>query len=141
MILDDSDVSILKVLQTNGRLSFRQISEKVEVSVPTVSNKIGKMEDLGIIKGYRADIDPEKLGEQSITLLVRTRPSDLRKVAEYFSSNPFVRFVYMLISGRILMFCTFANSQSINDFVNSLGEIPEIQEYEISNIVNVLKES
>jgi DNA-binding Lrp family transcriptional regulator len=43
MSLDDNDVNILHVLQDNGRLSFRQVSEKVKISVPTVSNKVGNI--------------------------------------------------------------------------------------------------
>ena len=51
MKLDNTDVRILKVLQENGRLSFRQIADRVKVSVPTVSSKVGTMENMGIIKG------------------------------------------------------------------------------------------
>jgi DNA-binding Lrp family transcriptional regulator len=141
MNLDENDVNILRVLQSNGRLSFRQISERVKVSVPTVSNKIGNMETLGVIKGYKADIDPEKLGELSVVLVIKTKPSDLRSVANQFVSMQQVREVYALSSGKLLLVCTFTDPHWINDFVNALGDIPEIQDYEISNIVNVMKEN
>ena len=51
MGLDENDVNILTIIQGNGRLSFRQISERVKVSVPTVSSKIGHFERLGASPG------------------------------------------------------------------------------------------
>jgi len=140
MNLDGTDVNILKVLQTNGRLSFRQISERVKVSVPTVSNKISNMENLGVIKGYRADLDTERLGEISVILTIKSKPSELKQVAEYFDDDERVRKIFVLSSGRLLMVCTFTESHRINEFVSQLGNISEIMEYDIANIVDVVKE-
>jgi DNA-binding Lrp family transcriptional regulator/YHS domain-containing protein len=141
MNLDGTDVNILKVLQTNGRLSFRQISERVKVSVPTVSNKISNMENLGVIRGYQADLDTERLGEVSVILTIKAKPSELKQVAEYFENDERVRKVYILSSGRLLMVCTFTESHRINEFVSQLGNISEIMEYDIANIMNVVKEN
>jgi Lrp/AsnC family leucine-responsive transcriptional regulator len=141
MNLDGTDVNILKVLQTNGRLSFRQISERVKVSVPTVSNKISNMENLGVIKGYQADLDTERLGEISVILTIKVKPSELRQVAEYFNEDQRVRKIFVLSSGRLLMVCTFTESHRINEFVSQLGNFSEIMEYEIANIVSVVKEN
>mgnify|MGYP000299116478 CR=1 FL=1 len=141
MNLDGTDVNILKVLQKNGRLSFRQISERVKVSVPTVSNKISNMENLGVIRGYQADLDTERLGEVSVILTIKAKPSELKQVAEYFEDDARVRKIFVLSSGRLLMICTFTESHRINEFVSQLGNIPEIIEYDIANIVNVIKEN
>ena len=141
MNLDGTDVNILKVLQSNGRLSFRQISERVKVSVPTVSNKISNMESLGVIRGYQADLDTERLGEISVILTIKAKPSELRQVAEYFESDDMVRKIFVLSNGRLLLICTFTESHRINEFVSQLGNIQEIIEYDISNIVSVVKEN
>jgi Lrp/AsnC family transcriptional regulator, leucine-responsive regulatory protein len=141
MNLDGTDVNILKVLQINGRLSFRQISERVKVSVPTVSNKISNLENLGVIKGYQADLDTERLGEISVILIIKAKPSELQKVAENFEEDGNVRKVFVLSNGRLLMICTFTESHRINEFVTRLGSIPEIIEYDIANIVRVIKEN
>lgn len=140
MNLDPTDVNILKVLQTNGRLSFRQISERVKVSVPTVSNKISQLERLGIIKGYQADLDTERLGEISVVITIKAKPSELNKVAEHFKSHDNVRQIFVMSNSRLLMICTFMDSHRINEFVRRLGDIHEIMEYDIANIVSVIKE-
>ncbi|MFP4170125.1 MAG: winged helix-turn-helix transcriptional regulator [Methanomassiliicoccales archaeon] len=140
MNLDTTDVNILKVLQDNGRLSFRQISERVKVSVPTVSNKISNMENMGVIRGYQADMDTERLGEISVILNIKAKPSDLRQVAEHFEEEENVRTIFTLSNGHLLMICTFTDSHRINEFIKRLGNISEIVEYDIANIVSVLKE-
>jgi len=140
MNLDETDVNILKVLQENGRLSFRQIAEKVKVSVPTISNKIASMENAGVIKGYTATLDTEKLGEMSVIITIKAKPSELKRVADKFSADPHVRSVFLLSNGRIMLHCTFTEAHLINDFVTRLGDITEIMEYEIYTIIGVVRE-
>lgn len=140
MSLDENDINILTVLQANGRLSFRQISERVKISVPTVSNKIGTMERLGVIRGYRADLDPERLGEMSVMVTIKARPAELAMVGEHFTGDAAVRQMFFLSSGRLLLICTFTGAHAVNDFAARLGSIPEILEYEIANVIGVGKE-
>ena len=119
---------------------FRQISEKVKISVPTVSNKINNLEKLGVVRGYRAELDPERLGELSVVLIVKSKPSDLNKIAERLDSNENVRQMFFLSNGTLFLMCTFTAAHLINDFVSRLSQNPEITEYSIANIVRVGKE-
>lgn len=140
MHLDETDVQILRVLQENGRLSFRQIADKVKVSVPTVSSKIASLEKLGIIKGYSACLDPERLGEMSVMVSVRARPSHLRAVAERLAKDDHVRGAFLLSNCRILLSCTFNDPLLINDFVTSLGEVPEIIDYDVGSVIATIRD-
>lgn len=140
MGLDDNDVNILNVLQENGRLSFRQISERVKVSVPTVSSKIGNLERMGVIRGYRAELDTERMGELSAMVTVKARPSELSAVAGNFNADDRVRQMFFLSSGRLLLICTFVSAHTINDFASKLASIPQVLEYDIANVIGVAKE-
>ena len=60
--LDETDFKILDALLDDARLSSRQIADRVGVSVGTVLSRIKRMENEGIIKGYSAIVDHEKLG-------------------------------------------------------------------------------
>jgi len=62
--IDDIDERILKELTKDCRKSYRQIARKVRVSIGTVLNRIRRMEEAGVIKGYSAIIDHEKVGYQ-----------------------------------------------------------------------------
>ena len=62
--IDDIDKRILKELTKDCRMSYRQIARKARVSVGTVINRIRRMEEAGVIKGYSATVDHEKVGYQ-----------------------------------------------------------------------------
>lgn len=60
--MDEIDRKILKLLQSNGRMSLKTIAENTFLSSPAVSARIDKLEKDGIIAGYHARVDPMKLG-------------------------------------------------------------------------------
>ncbi len=63
LTLDEIDLKILKLLQENGRIKRNEIAQATGLSVPSVSERMKKLEDAGIIKGYTAILDSKKLGK------------------------------------------------------------------------------
>jgi len=59
--MDDVNRRILDILQVEGRISMTELGQKVSLSVPAVTERVRKLEDQGIIEGYKAQINPEKL--------------------------------------------------------------------------------
>ncbi len=64
MLIDKLNAKILKCLQENARQSNAEIGRQVGISSPAVSERIKKMEDLGVIEGYKALISPFEIGYQ-----------------------------------------------------------------------------
>lgn len=62
MKFDEIDVLILKELQQNSRLSIRELSKRINLSPPSVAERIRKLEDEGIIENYTIKINKKKLG-------------------------------------------------------------------------------
>jgi len=62
MNLDKFDLAILKVLQTHARASLAEIGTAVGLSSTPCWNRIKRMENAGVIRGYTVDIDPAALG-------------------------------------------------------------------------------
>jgi Lrp/AsnC family transcriptional regulator, leucine-responsive regulatory protein len=60
--LDGLGWRILRLLQDNARLSFRQIGEAIGLTAPAVAERVRRLEDAGVIKGYHAEIDYERAG-------------------------------------------------------------------------------
>ena len=60
--LDEIDIKILNILQKNGRISIKDIAKEVCLSSPAVSSRIEKLESENYITGYRAIVNPIKLG-------------------------------------------------------------------------------
>lgn len=67
--MDRIDIRILDILQKNGRASQSEIAKKVNLSPPSVSERLKKLENKGIIKRFVALLNPEKLG-RNITAFV-----------------------------------------------------------------------
>lgn len=62
MHIDQIDVQILKLLQADGRITNAEIAKRVQLSPPSALQRVRHLEKLGLIKGYRAILDHEKLG-------------------------------------------------------------------------------
>lgn len=103
--LDDKDVAILALLQENSQLTAKQIARKIDAPITTVFAKIKRMEELCIIKEYRAILSPEKLGSSTGAFILaavsyRAKPENLpvsqRAVAEEIAKFPEVQEVHII---------------------------------------------
>lgn len=70
MVIDDIDRKVLKELQQDARVSYAELGRRVGLTTPAVIERVRKLEDAGVIVGYRAEIDPAKVG-LPITAFVR----------------------------------------------------------------------
>ena len=70
--LDDTDRSILAVLQRDGRCGFTELAREVAMSASAVTERVRRLERAGVITGYTAVVEPQALG-LSIMALVRLR--------------------------------------------------------------------
>ncbi|MCG3757459.1 Lrp/AsnC family transcriptional regulator [Amycolatopsis sp. Poz14] len=76
MDLDDVDRHLLELLQSDGRLTFSELGRRVSLSAPAVTERVRRLEQRGVITGYAARVDPEKLG-RPIQAIVRVRVRSL----------------------------------------------------------------
>jgi len=60
--LDGVGWRLLKLLQENARLSFRQIGEVIGLTAPAVADRVRRLEDAGVIVGYHAEVDLPRVG-------------------------------------------------------------------------------
>jgi Lrp/AsnC family leucine-responsive transcriptional regulator len=70
--LDATDWRLLTLLQRDGRLPFAELAREVAMSPSAVAERVRRLEEGGVIAGYQAVIDPERVGLQ-ILALVRLR--------------------------------------------------------------------
>ncbi|WP_329063070.1 Lrp/AsnC family transcriptional regulator [Amycolatopsis sp. NBC_01480] len=60
--LDDTDWAILAELQQDGRLPLTELGKRVSLSASATTERVRRLESLGVISGYRAEVDLEKVG-------------------------------------------------------------------------------
>lgn len=95
--LDRIDHAILAILQTQGRLGVTEIGRRVNLSQPAVSARIKRLEESGVVTGYRAVVDPARLG-LNIHAVIRLRTTHARIAAclEHFADVPEITDVLRL---------------------------------------------
>jgi Lrp/AsnC family leucine-responsive transcriptional regulator len=87
--LDETNVRLLSELQADARLSLAELGRRVGLSSPAVADRVGRLEEAGVIRGYRADLDPRALGYAlSVVIRIRPAPRELRKVADVARETP-----------------------------------------------------
>lgn len=67
---DEKDLAILSLIQSNSKLTAKEISKKIGIPITTVFAKIKKMEEQSVIKEYRAILAPEKLGSSTAAIIL-----------------------------------------------------------------------
>jgi Lrp/AsnC family leucine-responsive transcriptional regulator len=102
---DEKDLAILALIQENSKLTAKQIAKKVDAPITTVFAKTKRMEELGVIREYRAILAPEKLKSSTAAFILasvsyRTKAEDIpisqRVVAEEIAKFPEVQEVYII---------------------------------------------
>src|SRR3954452_4449555 len=61
--LDDVDWRLLELLQADGRLSFKELGRRINLSAPAVAERVRRREETGVITGYRAQVDARRAGQ------------------------------------------------------------------------------
>lgn len=101
--LDDIDREILQLLAEDARRSYREIAERVDRSPPTVSDRIDRLQETGVIERFTLDVDRSMLADGS-TLLVEldVRPGSDEDVARTLADASAVEHVVRTVDGGVL---------------------------------------
>ena len=104
--LDEKDLAILVLIQENSKLTANQIAKKINAPITTVFAKTKRMEEMGIIKQYRAILSPEKLNLGTAAFILASvsyrakndneTPVSQREVAEEIARFPEVQEVHII---------------------------------------------
>ena len=89
LLADDKNLTLLRLLEKNPRTPISQLARRIGMSNPAVKERILRLEESGILAGYRLDLNPKELG-YDVTAFVRIRPlpGRLSKVAELAQTIP-----------------------------------------------------
>lgn len=116
--LDQIDHRIISELSTDGRVSFAELGRRTNLSSPAVTERVKRLEQAGVITGYRAEVDPRALGYQ-LTAIVRVKPAvrQLAKIAELAAAIPQIEEC-LRITGEDCFY--------IKLHLGSIEELPEV---------------
>ena len=142
MGLDETDVKILKALTVDARLSSRQISKQCGVSIGTALSRVKKMENEGIIKGYSALLDHEKLGyELTVVSEITVSKGRLLEMESEIARFPNVCSVYD-VTGLLdaIIIAKFKNREELSKFTKRLLALPYVERTNTHVVLTTIKE-
>ncbi|WP_418602903.1 Lrp/AsnC family transcriptional regulator [Hwangdonia sp.] len=122
MSIDSLNKKILKCLQQNARQSNAEIGRQVGVSSPAVSERIKKMEDLGIIEDYKTIVSPFELGYQFKAIItLRAFMGKLKPFLEKVKTYDEVINCYRITGDEnIVMEVVLKNQKHLEQFIDQL---------------------
>lgn len=127
MKIDEIDKKILDELQNNCRLSMSELGRRVNLSSPSVAERVRQMESFGLIKKYTIEVDYEKLGIPIQCMIEATvKNGDYPSFKKYIEKLPNVEFCYRIAGNACYMlkmqFETFAKAEEFIDAVNPFAQ-------------------
>lgn len=139
-MLDESDIKILRILQENCRISLESLGKKLGMPKSTVHYRIRRLEKEGIIEGYYAKVNFEKIGRSFLTItLVRAKYEQgyHDKIGRSLCAIPGVWGVYFVFGEND--FIILARSSTRDEYLRKLEMIMSIPEIERTNTIIVAK--
>lgn len=145
--LDKTDLQLLKILQENGRISIKELAQRVHLSPTPVFDRVRRLESTGVIERYTAVLNAAKLGQGFIvfcSVRLRRMGKDIaHDFVERIKDIPEVAECYN-ISGEFdyLLKIYAPDMQYYNEFcINVLGTIESLGSIQSSFVMNPVKTS
>jgi len=140
--LDELDRSILEELNTDARRSHREISHRLKVSPTTVSSRIGRMEEQGVIRGYIPALDDEQLGwDLWAAIGIRISKGRLREVEERLARDPRAYVIFDVTGDNdALLIGRFRDRRDLDQFVKHALQDPYVERTNTQVVLNRVKE-
>lgn len=142
ILLDKTDIKILKNLLVDARLSSRQMALKLGMSTVTILTRIKKMEKEKIVKGYTAIIDHEKLGYDLTAIIeIFTKKGKMVEIENELSSLENVCAVYDVTGeSDTVVVAKFKNREELSRFVKTISSKPNVDKTVTNIVLSTVKE-
>ncbi len=142
--IDEIDVQILELLQSRGRIKRNAIAEKVGLSLPSVSDRIRKLEERGVIKGYAAQLDPKRLNFD-ISAFIRIRVDGSKHYAAVLKSADATPEILELHSitgdGSHMLKVRVKNTAALERLLAAIQRWPGVHGTQTSMVLSTYKET
>jgi Lrp/AsnC family transcriptional regulator, leucine-responsive regulatory protein len=87
--IDKTDRAIIAALFENGRMTFRELAELIDLSSPSVAERFNKLKDAGAIRGFLAIVDPKVFGHTiAAHLRISAMPGEVKRAEQMLKETP-----------------------------------------------------
>jgi DNA-binding Lrp family transcriptional regulator len=140
--MDELDRKILQAFLMDARLSYRELAHKLGVSTTTVQSRTSKLQKSGIIRGYSAVLDNEKIGFQLTALTeVSVAKGKLLELEKEVAKMPQVLAVYDVTGlTDAMVIAKFKSREELSKFTKALLAMPFVERTNTHIVLTTVKE-
>ncbi len=140
--LDDVDKKILGRLQEDARISFKEIAKEVGTSEATIFVRVKKLQKSGVIKGFRAILNPASVGKQVTAFaLVKAEPKSYpRMLAQLMNLEDICEIHDVTGAYYSILKLRTTTSEKLAEILDKIGEIEGVAGTETVIVLRTIKE-
>ncbi len=141
--IDSTDKRILDILQLDGRVSASHIAEIIGMSVPAVSERIKKLQDIGVITGFQAKVDHKKIGldvTALITIISESSDHYGDVIKEANANRNVIQCFSTTGNGSHVLLIKTRNTDSLEKLLRSIQRWPGVMRTETQLVLSSYKE-
>lgn len=129
--LDDTDRKILTLLLEDARRPYSEIADAVDLSPPAVSDRVARLQDIGLVRRFTVDLDRSML-EEGVPILatVDTQPGTAREVRDGLANSDSVEYVFQTIDDRVVFTATVPDGE-VGQLITAAVEMDDVRDYEV----------
>ena len=123
MTVDRVDWHILAELQAEARLSFNELSRRVKLSAPAVADRVRRLEDAGVVTGYHAHVDLERIGRpvRAVVVMDCYGPTCLLRDPEVATWPEVQQFFRVTGQGCSVLVVATASMEAFEELIDRLA--------------------
>jgi DNA-binding Lrp family transcriptional regulator len=142
MQLDDTDRRLLAVLLEDARISQRGLAQRIGVAQGTITNRLRRLEELGVIKGYTVLLEPESIGwTMTVITGLRIEKGSMINVQQNIAEDPRVFAVYDVTGDYDSMVLARVQSRKdLDDLTKTVFTFKGVQRSFTQVVLNTVKE-
>lgn len=127
MELDTKSWKILQAIQDEGRISLTELASRVALSLPATSERLKRLEESGVIEGYRACVSAEHAGYEVMALIGMTtpQPDKARLVALLQQMPEVLECLHVTGQDSFILRVVTRNIRHLERFVGSINHFGE----------------
>ncbi|MBI5660772.1 MAG: Lrp/AsnC family transcriptional regulator [Ignavibacterium album] len=143
-MLDEIDLKILRSLQKKGRKKRNELAEEVQLSIPSVSERLNKMEDKGIIEGYYAKLNRKAFG-YDITAFIQVMMESSKNyktlIGKVEKMPQILECHAVLGEGSHLLKAVVKNTEALEKLLSEIQSWPGVTATKTTYVLSTVKET
>ena len=128
MQFDLTDRKIISILQKDGRITMKHLGELINMSTPSTIDRVRRLEEAGVIKGYAAVVDYIALGyDMHIYIFVEVNQNKRPGLLEYIAKNQLIAGAHGVAGSKDMVLDVYCRTSEFNKLVDELRSFGETE--------------